>query len=107
KTINSGTFLNPGNMPQSDEDTGREREFAERYVHKIAPSDKDRAKPVWIRDNAFSNRNTLGKALRDAGILSTGGRIVDFRVEGDKVVAFPAVPGLTTYRHSIVLTYLG
>lgn len=78
-----------------------------RYVHKISPRDSDTGPDVAISDNAFSNRNTLAKALRKNGVLTSGARIRQMRVEGDKVVVFPTVPGLTTYWHSVILTCRG
>jgi hypothetical protein len=62
--------------------------------------------PVSIPDGAFSNRNTLGAALRKSGVMMRGARVNHFRVEGDKVIVFPSVPGLTTYWHSIILTHV-
>lgn len=78
-----------------------------RYVHKISPSAKDVHPDVEINADAFSNSKTLAKALRKAGVLGTGARIRNFRVEGDKVVVFPTMPGLTTYWHSVILTCKG
>lgn len=78
--------------------------FMARYVHKVSPSDKDVRGPFCINDNAFSNRNTLGAALRKAGVIHSGARVTTFRVEGEKVIVFPIMPGQTTYWHSIVLT---
>jgi len=79
-------------------------QYMVRYVHKISPSDKDVMGPVTIRDGAFSNRKTLGAALRGAGVLMAGASVRNFRVEGEKVVIFPSAPGLTTYWHAIILT---
>jgi hypothetical protein len=73
-------------------------------VHKISPSAKDTGPDVEISDNAWSNRNTLAKALRKARVLDPGARVRSFRVEGDKVVVFPSIPGMTTYWHSVILT---
>lgn len=75
-----------------------------RYVHKISPSDKDVGPDVQIPDNAFSNRNTLGAALRKAKVLMAGASIPNFRVEGNKIIIFPRLPGSTTYWHAVVLT---
>lgn len=74
--------------------------FNVRYVHKISPRDSDTMGPVEIPDNSFSNRNTLAAALRKAKVMESGGRLQNFRVEGDKVVAFP----VKSIWHSIVLT---
>jgi hypothetical protein len=73
-----------------------------RLVHKISPSDKDVMGPVHIPAGAFSNKKTLAAALRKARAgLSSGETLSTFRVEGDKVVAFPA--GRSIW-HAIVLT---
>lgn len=74
--------------------------FMVRYVHKIAPRASDVMGPVEINDNAFSNRNTLAAALRKARVLSSGDRLKSFRVEGDKVIAFP----MASIWHSVILT---
>ena len=47
----------------------------------------------------------LGHALRCAGVLVTGQRVLDFRFEGDTIIVFPMnAPGLTTGLHSVTLT---
>lgn len=73
-----------------------------RYVHKISPSAKDVHPDVTLPSGAFSNRNTLAKALRRAGVLTSGVRVGNFRVEGDKVIAFPM--GRFNIWHSVILT---
>ena len=78
--------------------------FHARYVHKIAPKDTDVSGPHTIPDGAWSDSKTLGKALRCAKVLLPGARVRSFRVEGNKVVVFPTLPGLSTYWHAIVLT---
>jgi hypothetical protein len=70
-------------------------------VHKISPSAKD-TMDVRISPTAFSNKNTLAKALRKAGVLTSGVRLRSFRVEGDKVVAFPT--GRFNVWHSVIMT---
>lgn len=82
-------------------------EWMVRFVHKISPSDKDVMGPVHIPASAFSDRKTLGVALRKVKVLGAGGSIRSFRTEGDKVVVFPTMPGLTTYWHAIILTHAG
>jgi len=62
--------------------------YSVRYVHKIAPSEKD-VSEFTLPDGAPSDRNTLAKALRKAGALQSGERLREFRVEGDKTLAFP------------------
>ena len=69
-----------------------------RFIHKISPRDTDVA-TAEIRDEAFSDRKTLGAALRKGGILCSGERLITFRVEGAKIVAFPQA----TIWHSIIL----
>lgn len=79
-----------------------------RFVHKISPRDTDvMPAPVVIPDSAFSDRKTLGKALREAKVMLSGCSVTGFRVEGNKIVVFPCCPGLTTYWHSIILTDTG
>jgi hypothetical protein len=70
------------------ETKGENMKFLVRYVHKIAPRDSD-VSVAEIPNGAWSNRNLLAKALRDARILPSGGRLREFRVEGEKVIAFP------------------
>lgn len=77
--------------------------FAVRYVHKVAPRCTDTGPEVCIPANAFSNARTLAAALRSRGVLADNARIREWRVEGDKVVVFPTLPGLTTYWHAVVL----
>jgi hypothetical protein len=77
-----------------------------RYVHKVSPSSKDVMGPVAISDGAFSDSKKLGAALRKSKVMMAGARVAHFRVEGDKVIVFPFVPGMTTYWHSIVLTHV-
>ncbi len=70
-----------------------------RYVHKIAPSDKDVAGPIDLSLKDLESRSSLGAALRRTRILSTGDRIRDFRIEKDRIVAFPQ----NSIWHSIIL----
>lgn len=80
--------------------------YSVRYVHSIAPSSEDKGPDVEIRDGAFSDSKTLGKALREAGVLASGAYITSFRVEGDKTTVFPRLPGSTTYHHAVILTHV-
>ena len=80
------------------------RTFSVRYVHKISPRDTDTHADVIIAGNAFSNRNTLAAELRRLGVLIAGARIREMRIEGDKVVIFSTVSGMTIYWHSVILT---
>jgi hypothetical protein len=72
-----------------------------RFVHRISPRETDVVR-IEIADGAFSNRNTLGAALRKGRCLGKGERVMGFRTEADKVVAFPA--GGSVW-HSIILTH--
>ena len=74
-----------------------------RFVHRISPLETD-VTTVELADGAFSNRNTLGAALREGGCLAKGERLMGFRTEAGKVVAFPA--GGSVW-HSIILTHEG
>ncbi len=76
-----------------------------KYVHKISPNPNDRGPDVQLPDTAFANRRTLGKALRDMKVLMAGGYVTSFDVKKNEVVVFPAVAGLTTYWHAIILTH--
>lgn len=79
------------------------RNYNIRYVDKICPKDTDRdVKP--LPDSSFSDRKTLGAALRKAGVLSKGARIQNMRVEGDRTIIFPICPGLSTYWHAITIS---
>lgn len=76
-----------------------------RYVHKISPKPSDTAGHIFLEGKDLKDRSALGRKLRSLKILGSGGRIENYRVEKDgKVIAFPSMPGLTTYWHSIVLT---
>jgi hypothetical protein len=79
------------------------RKWHVRFVHRIAPRETDVA-TIELADQAFSNRNTLGAALRAASCLGKGERLMGLRTEGNKVVAFPA--GESPW-HSIILTHEG
>ena len=76
-------------------------EYNAHYVHRISskPTPADSEGPFEIRDSAFENRTKLGKAMRDAGILSYGQRLSSYRSEGDKVITFPS----KSIWHAIVL----
>lgn len=74
-----------------------------RYVHKISPRATDTGKDVIIPGSAFSDRKKLNRALLDLGVLDKGARIRSYRVEGDEVIIFPMMPGMTTYWHAVVL----
>lgn len=99
-----------GDEGSEDEDLNEHRagegdQWMVRYVHKISPRDSDVKGPVTIPAGAFADRKKLGAALRKAGVLDPGAQVRNFRTEGDKVVVFPSMPGMTTYWHSIILTH--
>lgn len=77
--------------------------YSVRYTHKISPSDKDVGPGVQLSPNDFSDSKRLARALRERGILCSGQRLLSFRVEGDKVLCFPA----KSIWHAIVLTHEG
>ena len=82
--------------------------YTTRFVHKISPSPNDFGKDVELSESDLASKKTLGVALRKAGILMSGGQVREQRVEhSGRVVAFPSVPGLSTYWHSIILTPKG
>jgi hypothetical protein len=79
--------------------------YTTHYAHKTSnPNGPTPGDNVSLPVGAFNNRNTLGKALREAGVLIKGARVTEFRVEGNRVSVFPTCPGLTTYHHCIILT---
>ncbi len=74
-----------------------------RFIHKISPRESDVERPFSFPEGAFSDRKTLGAAFREMGLLCPSERIREFRVEGDKVIAFP----VGSIWHSIILTSEG
>lgn len=71
-----------------------------RYVHKIAPSEKDVAEnPINLEMTDLATRSTLGAALRRERILSKGDTIQSYRIENDRVLVFPKA----SIWHSIIL----
>jgi hypothetical protein len=83
-------------------------QYRTRYVDQIKPLDTDVGPVVDLTADDTLNNKSLGKALRKCRILMSGGRIRGFRVENDgrKIVAFPSVPGMSTYWYAIVLEQL-
>lgn len=93
--------------------SGDTRLYDVRFVHRVAPRDYDRM-TVTIPDGAFSDKKTLGRALRQAKpvsppgsggfrqptVLGKGQQVRSFRVEGDKVTVFPSY-GIW---HAIIIT---
>lgn len=83
-----------------------QRKYTVEYIHPHAGTIKAPFGPTVceIADGAFSDRNALAAALRAAGVLCKGARLTGFRAEGNRTIAFPRVPGLTTYWHSVTIT---
>ena len=79
--------------------------YSVRYVDKFLPSSKDIGGDISLAPSDLTDPAKLAKAMRKGGALGAGGRVRQFRVEaGGRVVAFPTMPGMTTYWHSIILT---
>jgi hypothetical protein len=87
-------------------DNETKTEYSVRFVHKVSsrPQDAD-GTHVWLTPADLANKNALAKALRDQRALVPGARVREYRVQGNGacVVAFPVLPGLTTYWHSLLL----
>ena len=86
-------------------DTKSRTEYTVRYVHKISPRPSDVGKNVFLTPADLASKNALAAALRKEGVLLPGARVREYRVEGGGacIVAFPVLPGLTTYWHSLIL----
>jgi hypothetical protein len=78
--------------------------YSVRFVHKITPLPTDVGPDVSLPPLPLENKRELGRILRDADVLAPGVRVQDVRSDGQGVVLFPTVPGLTTYWHSVILT---
>lgn len=65
------------------------------FVHPIAGKCPDATMlDVYLPDGAAADRKAMAKALRNAGVLTSGVSVREMRVDGDKVVCFPSrVPG--------------
>lgn len=74
--------------------------YQTRYIHKISPRDTDVGPEITLNEGDFADSCRLARALREHKILESGRRLGSFRVEGNKVVCFPA-GGIW---HSIILT---
>ena len=74
-------------------------QYETRYVHKIAPNEKDVGPTVDIDPAALSSKTKLAAALRNAKVLSRGDRIDSFRIENDRIIVFPQA----SIWHSIIL----
>jgi hypothetical protein len=71
--------------------------YETRYVHKIAPSEKDVGKAVDLSPLDLESKTKLASALRRAGIIDGG--ISSYRIEKDRVIVFPQ----DSIWHSIIL----
>ncbi len=83
--------------------------FAVRYVHKVATSSRDTHPPIDLDESTLASKTTIAAALRASGVMMRGSRVTEFRVKRDdngptEIVVFPAMPGMTTYWHSIIMT---
>jgi hypothetical protein len=74
-------------------------QYETRYVHKIAPNDKDVGPTVDIDPAALTSKTKLAAALRNQKVLSRGDSIDTFRIENDRIVVFPKA----SIWHSIIL----
>jgi len=74
-----------------------------RYVHKIAPRDTDVLPEVELPPlEVYVSSVELGKVLRDAGVMLSGTRVIEFRAERGSLVVFPTMVG--SHWLSITLT---
>lgn len=73
------------------------------FVHKVSSDSSDIEGPFELPAGAFSNRNTLGRALRKAKVLSAGQSLRSMRAEGNKVIVFPRA----SIWHSIAIVPAG
>ena len=73
--------------------------YETRYVHKIAPSEKDVGPTVDLSPTDIESKTKLAAALRRAKVLSHGDAIKSFRFEDDRIVVFPQA----SIWHSIIL----
>ncbi len=78
--------------------------YSVRYVHKVATSSRDTGPDVTLDPSDLKSRSLLGAALRSKRVLLSGARVVEYRIEdGGRIVAFPSLPGLSTYWHAVIL----
>jgi hypothetical protein len=76
------------------------KRYKTRFVHKIAPSDKDFGPDVILSEEDAQDKKRLGKALREQGVLLAGQQVHGHRKEGGKLVAFPS----KSIWHAVILT---
>ncbi len=79
--------------------------YSVRYVHKVAPRSRGIGPDVTLSSVDLASRQSLGAALRKQRVLMRGARVVEFRADETSgcIVAFPSVPGLTSYWHAVIL----
>ncbi len=66
------------------------RLYAVTRTHRISKIDADDVPVLQVLDDGcFSDRLTLGRELRENGLMGSGSQLVGFRVQGDKVLCFP------------------
>lgn len=73
--------------------------YLTRYVHKISPKETDVGKSIDLSPDDLASKKALAAALRRAGILLAGETINSYRIENDRVIAFPKA----SIWHSIIL----
>lgn len=77
------------------------------YVHTVSGK-HDKEGPFYMEDYDLwagdARNNTVARLLRDSGVLGSGARVREMRVEGDRLLVFPTMPGLTTYHHCVIIT---
>jgi len=79
--------------------------YSVQYVHAVSSRHESFEREIHLHDSVFADRKALGAALRDAGVLGSGGRVTEYRrKDTHDWVAFPRMPGLTTYHHCVILT---
>jgi hypothetical protein len=73
--------------------------YLTRYVHKISPQETDTGDPVELSPKDLVDKKSLAAALRRAKILLAGQGLTGYRIENDRVIAFPKA----SIWHSIIL----
>lgn len=91
-----------GDDPHTEENTVAR--YTVRYVHQTATQSHNPGKPVTLSPDDLADKRSLAKALRTSGTLRPNTRIREYRVSDGEIVAFPNLPGTTTYWHSVILT---
>lgn len=61
--------------------------YETRYVHKIAPNEKDVGDPIDLSPTDLESKPKLTAALKRARVID--GPIAEYRIEKDRVIVFP------------------